>query len=212
MRKGHRKGVRSRAPCPRLLFQACSWPSWRSVGPSRRSTRPACPWARAPWPPATRTSSSAWRCSSRPWRCGMPSPTRSMQTRGWMRKVGASGRTPPPAGDGLGGPAPGSPCHPVSDRRRRLRRLGLACGKGATQVEARLPSAPNTGLQGVLAAEPTCLLQPAWSLESPAGRSGQTPQNKQAPRGSSHQTQVSILSYSSLRSKVPRLFKLLTSK
>uniref|UniRef100_A0A8I3PRJ1 Casein kinase 1 epsilon n=2 Tax=Canis lupus familiaris TaxID=9615 RepID=A0A8I3PRJ1_CANLF len=87
--RGIRVGVQCRATCPCPPFQACSWPSWRSVGPSPRSTRPAFLWVRALWPPATRTSSSVWRCSSQLWPCGTPSPTKSMLTRGWMRKAAA---------------------------------------------------------------------------------------------------------------------------
>ncbi|XP_077804390.1 transmembrane protein 184B isoform X6 [Macaca mulatta] len=81
---GHLLGSGSRHPC--LLIQACSWPSWRSVGPSPKSTRPACRWVRALWLLATRTSSSVWRCSLQPWPCGTPSPTRSMLTRDWTHK------------------------------------------------------------------------------------------------------------------------------
>uniref|UniRef100_A0A7N9D9D1 85/88 kDa calcium-independent phospholipase A2 n=1 Tax=Macaca fascicularis TaxID=9541 RepID=A0A7N9D9D1_MACFA len=95
---GDQEGDQSGSRHPCLLIQACSWPSWRSVGPSPKSTRPACRWVRALWLLATRTSSSVWRCSLQPWPCGTPSPTRSMLTRDWTHKTeGEGGGASPPA-------------------------------------------------------------------------------------------------------------------
>lgn len=149
---------------PHLPFQACSWPSWRSVGPSPRSTRPACRWVRAPWLLATRTSSSAWRCSSQLWPCGTPSPTRSMPTRGWTSKVSARLLEKTPAGGAR--PVPHR-AYPAAQGPPGVEGSGIPSKGGKGHRGEAPPALSQVRVRRVLEAGHTGLPQQVWSMETP---------------------------------------------
>lgn len=163
-RNGHREGSPTWAGHPHLPFQACSWPSWRSAGPSPRSIRPACRWVRAPWLLATRTSSSAWRCSLQLWPCVTPSPTRSMPTRGWMSKVSARLLEKTPAGGACPVPPRAYPAAqgPPGVEGSRIPSKGRKGHRGEAP-----PALSQVRVRHVLEAGHTGLLQQVWSMETP---------------------------------------------